>query len=144
MKNRSVMRQVLSAAIFSVPIIAGAQTEPSVGEKTVVVPGKNPKFSNHHGTFIVDTNGVGNWALFRADRLSILFNGVSTPSRQCPFIDLSTRDYKAIEIEKNVFRIDTKATAAEANRVEAAGCIVTTIPSISKIQYLPPPSPFGS
>jgi len=111
---------------------------------TLIAPGQLPQQDeNKNYLFNLDVRRESFFTLRAAvsNQLAILFNGTRAKDRQCPKMDIKTRDYHAEEIQKNLFRVRTHATKQESALIEEHGCVVIPMPELSRITFLQAKTP---
>jgi hypothetical protein len=116
-----------------------------IGERGILIlPGISPKrIDDKRYSFGIDLRQEYFVAARAAlsNRTAILFDGNRDNTRKCPYIDIKSRDYTAIEVQRDIFQVETIATAQEEKLIETYGCVVTPMPEMSRIKFLDPKRP---
>lgn len=135
---------------FAFSIMAGATA--STGEDTdiMVIPVPEDRLLSLHGhNPVQDSDTVGRFTIdarhisflpvraIGADFMAVFFDTAKqgTDQRLCPYFNLRRRDYRIVETDHKIYDVIAQATPDEMDSVREHGCIITTRPSLQRIEF---------
>lgn len=130
---------VLASAFASTGGDADITVIPVPDSQLLSLNGYNPaQDSETIGRFTIDARQVSFLPLraMSADFMVVFFDDApQSGQRLCPYFNLRNRDYKIIETDHKIYDVIAQATPSEIESVREHGCVITTRPSLKRIEF---------